>query len=86
MKREEIIEGESCFSIHMKHQVPCPKEECRHWMQNLDSQNCTLIAAQSGGMTLEQIGQLFGLTRMRVCQIEKNIYKKIIDQLEDHRP
>lgn len=83
---DEIVQGETCFSVHMKHDVQCKKDDCRYWMQNASSQNCTLIAASAGGMTLEQIGQIFGLTRMRVCQIEKNIYKKIVDQLNDHRP
>jgi len=28
-------------------------------------------------MTLQQIGDIFGITRMRVCQIEKKILKKL---------
>ena len=41
------------------------------------SYNCVLIAAQEGPMTLQQIGDIFGITRMRVCQIEKKILKKL---------
>jgi hypothetical protein len=79
----EVVEGDTCFSAHMRYAIPCSQSECRHWMTDESSQNCSLIAAASGSMTLEQIGQIFGLTRMRVCQIEKNIYKKIITQLQD---
>ena len=81
-----VVIGDTCFSAHMRHQVPCPKMGCRYWMQSSASQNCSLIAATSGGMTLEQIGQIFGLTRMRVCQIEKNIHRKIIHLLEERQP
>ena len=28
-------------------------------------------------MTLQQIGDIFGVTRMRICQLEKKILKKI---------
>jgi hypothetical protein len=81
-----VIEGDTCFSAHMRYGVQCPKTECRYWMPSPSSQNCSLIAASVGGMTLEQIGQIFGLTRMRVCQIEKSIYKKIVTQLMEHQP
>lgn len=82
--KEDVVPGDTCFSAHMRHSIACEKIDCRYWMQNEKTQNCAIIAASAGGMTLEQIGQIFGLTRMRVCQIEKNIYKKIITQLEEH--
>lgn len=82
----DVVLDDTCFAAHMRSQISCPKSDCRYWMKNENSQNCSLIAAATGSMTLEQIGQIFGLTRMRVCQIEKNIYKKIIHQLEEHQP
>ena len=39
--------------------------------------NCSLIAAEEGPMTLQAIGDLHGLTRMRICQIEKSAIEKI---------
>ena len=69
---DEIVQGDTCFAAHMRHSTQCPKTKCRYWMNNKNSQNCSLIAAMTGDMTLEQIGQIFGLTRMRVCQIEKH--------------
>jgi len=36
-----------------------------------------MIAAQEGPHTLQKIGQIYGLTRMRICQIEKSIFEKI---------
>lgn len=55
----------------------CNKEECRHWINHEKSMNCTIIAAKEGPMTLQQIGDIFGVTRMRICQIEKRILKKL---------
>jgi len=39
--------------------------------------NCVLIAAKEGPKTLQEIGEIFDLTRMRICQIEKNILGKL---------
>jgi len=50
------------------------------WVDSECHQNCTLLAvAKNRGcsMTLQQIGNLHGLTRMRVCQIEKRAIEKI---------
>jgi len=41
------------------------------------SLNCSIIAAQSGPKTLQEIGDYYGISRMRVCQIEKSILKKL---------
>lgn len=50
-------------------------------MKHPDTQNCSLIASMHGSMTLESIGKIFGLTRTRMCQVEKEIHKKIMDRL-----
>jgi len=39
--------------------------------------NCILVAAKDGNRTLQEIGDLFGLTRMRICQIEKAALNKL---------
>lgn len=86
LKGDDAVKGDTCFSAHKRYDVQCGRIECRQWMPCPQALNCSLIAATSGGMTLEQIGQIFGLTRMRVCQIEKSIYSKIVNQLEEHQP
>ena len=41
--------------------------------------NCNIIASNQRGMhTLQQIGNMLNITRMRVCQIEKSVYNKIL--------
>ncbi len=51
----------------------CSSRACRYWISHTGSMNCTLIATASGPMTLQQIGEIIGVTRMRVCQLEKRI-------------
>ena len=47
--------------------------ECRYWqdMGGAD-QNCVINAANSGPLTLQEVGNIFSVTRMRICQIEKS--------------
>ena len=75
-----VVEGTTCFSTQAKYGVACQRRDCRNWLEHQDSQNCAIVIAQEGPKTLQDVGKIFGLTRMRICQIEKNISKKIKDQ------
>lgn len=66
-----------CFDIHAKYSVACQKNDCKHSINDVNNQNCVIIAAQKGPHTLQNIGKIYGLTRMRICQIEKNIIEKL---------
>lgn len=72
-----IIEDKTCFSVQSEHNVCCQRKRCQHWIAHSETQNCVIIAAQEGSHTLQKIGQIYGLTRMRICQIEKNIFEKV---------
>jgi DNA-directed RNA polymerase sigma subunit (sigma70/sigma32) len=52
------------------------RKTCRHWLERAPN-SCVIVAAQEGERTLHEIGELFGLTRMRICQIEKDIFERI---------
>lgn len=71
------VQGVTCFSIQEKYNVNCQRTTCPNWIRHSKSNNCVLIAAQNGPKTLQEIGEIFNLTRMRICQIEKAIYEKI---------
>jgi hypothetical protein len=73
----DVVEGVTCFSVQKKYGVDCNRSNCFHWIDSTKNNNCVLIAAQEGPKTLQEIGELFGLTRMRICQIEKAIYEKL---------
>jgi len=73
----KIIKNTTCFKEHATCKVNCRKKSCRHWIKSKMYLNCSIIAANDGPMTLQKIGDLYGLTRMRICQIEKSAIKKI---------
>lgn len=40
--------------------------------------NCIInMVNENEDLTLEKVGELFNVTRMRICQIEKNIIDKL---------
>ena len=67
-----------CFDYHLKNKMPCKKEKCRYWVIDEACLSCgILLAKNKDSITLEEIGNIFGVTRMRICQIEKSILGKI---------
>jgi hypothetical protein len=76
-KLNVIVPDVACFSVYEKHNVTCRKTSCANWISHSETLNCSVLAAEDGPRTLEQIGEIYGLTRMRICQIEKTIREKI---------
>ncbi len=70
-------ENYSCVDKVKKCNLPCEESVCRHSLKSSKNLNCSLIAAEKGTMTLQEIGDFYGISRMRVCQIEKAILKKL---------
>jgi len=77
-----------CFDYHSKQNKQCKKKSCRYWIDESKNKNsnkklnCGIILSSTGEkLTLEEIGKLFNITRMRVCQIEKIAINKIKDKL-----
>ena len=67
----------TCFEFHKDKNKCCKQNKCKHWIDYKTDKNCTLISAQTGGKTLQEIGNIYGVTRMRIGQIEKGILKKL---------
>lgn len=73
---------------------PCPHRRCkwhldreRRWMERVAdwSQSCVLDVADAGGHTLEEVADLFGVSRERIRQIEEGALDTMrtrIDALE----
>jgi len=70
-----------CFEDCNQNRKKCQFKDCRYWIDNLNSFNCCLIAAKKEDFTLEKIGKIFNITRMRICQIEKKAISKIREKL-----
>lgn len=74
----------TCFQAHEDSGASCKKKDCRMWIDLKANQNCTVLAAQSGPKTLQEIGEIFGVTRMRICQIEKIVLDKLSKTIDSH--
>ena len=74
---DKVLSNKTCFKEHMEKDKSCQNQSCRQWMACKKFNNCAIIASREGPRTLQQIGDLCGLTRMRICQIEKSALKKI---------
>lgn len=54
---------------------PCPHQQCEHHLADTAPQgpglpSCVLDVAEQGGLTLDEVGQILGVSRERVRQIE----------------
>tara|TARA_B100000427_G_scaffold108064_1_gene89647 strand:- start:9572 stop:9814 length:243 start_codon:yes stop_codon:yes gene_type:complete len=74
---DKEMENYACFKIHEILKKNCSNKECRYWHESCLSNNCIINKSNGITHTLQEIGDLFEITRMRVCQIEKNAIKKI---------
>ena len=75
---DKIRLNTTCFSEHERCNVSCSNKVCRLWIDSEKNLNCTVLAAKDGPKTLQEIGDVFKVTRMRICQIEKLAIKKLI--------
>jgi hypothetical protein len=76
----KVVPGTTCFAVHLAANVDCQRQRCQYWIPYSEGHNCVHIAAQDGPHTLQHVGQIYDLTRMRICQIEKEIFEKVKEQ------
>jgi len=74
----------TCFKAHHDKNKNCRNKSCRYW-HNLNNQNnnCMInLVNNKDTHTLQEVGDLFDITRMRVCQIEKSIIEKLRKKID----
>ena len=78
-KRLPILDQNNvtCYEAIAQCNTVCKKSTCKNWISFSKGKNCVFVTTKNGPLTLGEIGKIYGLTRMRICQIEKNIYQKI---------
>ena len=74
---DDEFDANKCFVILRSANVQCPDRECRYFLRSDRDLNCAIVAAQAGPKTLQEIGDYYGISRMRICQIEKSILGKL---------
>lgn len=72
-----ILNNTTCYDEVDANHCVCERKTCKQWINFHNGKNCVLVTTKAGPLTLNEIGEIYGLTRMRICQIEKNIYQKI---------
>ena len=73
-----------CYQHYKLIKNKCAKKTCRYWINCAQDQNCALnVANNSEKLTLEDVGKMFNVTRMRICQIEKQAIKKLKDKIKE---
>ena len=79
-----------CFEYNNQCKTNCEKRTCRYWIDQSKYQNCCIIASKNDDtnttnekFTLQDIGDIFKVTRMRICQIEKIAIKKLKDKFSN---
>tara|TARA_B100001989_G_C24525695_1_gene458522 strand:+ start:542 stop:790 length:249 start_codon:yes stop_codon:yes gene_type:complete len=74
----------TCFAAHKSLNKSCKNKKCRYWHNLENTNNCIINASQEKTYTLQEIGDLFDITRMRICQIEKHAINKIKNNLKNY--
>ena len=72
-----------CFNFYKSKCINCTKKSCKFWIDSDSTNNCALLSAKEGPKTLQEIGDIFGVTRMRICQIEKKAIGKFNKILQE---
>ena len=67
----------TCFGKTILNNFDCNNKECIYWYENNSNKNCVINASNEKSHTLQEIGDIFGISRMRVCQIEKKSIQKV---------
>ena len=71
-----------CFDVHEENSILCKKKQCQQWIPDEQSCNCVIISARQGPKTFQEIADIYGVSRMRICQQQKEIYNKIRTVIE----
>jgi len=72
-----------CFEECEDSKKHCQKNTCRYYIPSENHHNCVMIASKNtDGLTLREIGEIYNITRMRVCQIQKKAIKKLAEITE----
>ena len=67
----------TCFNAYKDNNKKCQNTNCRYWHNLNESNNCIINKCNDKTHTLQEIGDILNITRMRVCQIEKKTIESL---------
>lgn len=68
----------NCIEMCQAANKPCPKEDCRMWMDYPEEYNCCLHTVEENGrMTLREVAERLNISYVRVKQIEDKALAKL---------
>lgn len=56
---------------------PCPYKKCKHFINTVTGETCTLDYADRGGMNAREVAEELGISRQMVELIEKRAIEKL---------
>jgi hypothetical protein len=99
LRRPPEVDGfEQSAGLCIEEPGPCPNTRCRHHLASDETplrlsradltEPCVLRLANRGPHTLEQVGQILGITRERTRQIELKALTRLRNRspMLEHRP
>lgn len=67
-----------CAEMCVYSDISCPNEDCKHWINYEEDNNCTLIAIdKNASMTLDQVGKRLGISLVSVKKIEDKVKARL---------
>lgn len=68
----------SCTSKCIELETACPNTDCRYWIEHNQNLNCCFIAIDNNGeMDLRTIGDIMGVSFVRIKQIQDKAICKV---------
>jgi hypothetical protein len=67
-----------CSQKCVELETECPNTDCRYWVDHHQSLNCCFVAIENNGeMDLRTVGDIMGVSFVRIKQIQDKAISKI---------
>jgi hypothetical protein len=72
-----------CVNKCVELNIDCPNSECRYWVNYPDDLNCCFVSIDKRGeMDLRTVGDIIGVSFVRIKQIQDKAINKVNNSLK----